>query len=164
MKNISIKTISLALVMGCTACSDVLDKGPLDKFSENDVWESAELAQAFLYPSLSYATGQLVWNDKWTDNDVIQDDGGASNVNKEQIDRYYDAGWNPGADKDKAGDVYSNIRKCNLMLQKMEENTTFLEQDKKLSDRTGQNAACYDLFQPCPFIWKTDDCRPRTRS
>lgn len=32
MKNISIKTISLALVMGCTACSDVLDKGPLDKF------------------------------------------------------------------------------------------------------------------------------------
>lgn len=131
MKNITIKTISLALVMGCTACSDVLDKGPLDKFSENDVWESAELAQAFLYPSLSYATGQLVWNDKWTDNDVIQDDGGASNVNKEQIDRYYDAGWNPDGNNDKIGDVYSNIRKCNLMLQKMEENTTFLEQDKK---------------------------------
>ena len=113
MKNISIKTISLALVMGCTACSDVLDKGPLDKFSENDVWESAELAQAFLYPSLSYATGQLVWNDKWTDNDIIQDDGGASNVNKEQIDRYYDVGWNPypGGDSKKAGEVYANIRK-----------------------------------------------------
>lgn len=132
MKNITIKTISLALVMGCTACSDVLDKGPLDKFSENDVWESAELAQAFLYPSLSYATGQLVWNDKWTDNDVIQDDGGASNVNKEQIDRYYDAGWNPypGGDSKKAGEVYANIRKCNLLLQKMEENTSFLEQEK----------------------------------
>ena len=132
MKNISIKTISLALVMGCTACSDVLDKGPLDKFSENDVWESAELAQAFLYPSLSYATGQLVWNDKWTDNDVIQDDGGASNVNKEQIDRYYDVGWNPypGGDSKKAGEVYANIRKCNLLLQKMEENTSFLEQEK----------------------------------
>ena len=132
MKNITIKTISLALVMGCTACSDVLDKGPLDKFSENDVWESAELAQAFLYPSLSYATGQLVWNDKWTDNDVIQDDGGASNVNKEQIDRYYDVGWNPypGGDSKKAGEVYANIRKCNLLLQKMEENTSFLEQEK----------------------------------
>lgn len=124
MKNISIKTISLALVMGCTACSDVLDKGPLDKFSENDVWESAELAQAFLYPSLNYATGQLVWNDKWTDNDVIQDDGDASNINKEQIDRYHNAGWNPD------GNIYGNIRKCNLMLQKMEENTTFLEHDK----------------------------------
>ncbi|WP_417130569.1 RagB/SusD family nutrient uptake outer membrane protein, partial [Parabacteroides faecis] len=118
------KTISVALLIGCTACSDILDKGPLDKFSENDVWESAELAQAFLYPSLNYATGQLVWNDKWTDNDVIQDDGDASNVNKEQIDRYHNAGWNPD------GNIYGNIRKCNLMLQKMEENTTFLEQDK----------------------------------
>lgn len=121
MKNITIKTISLALLIGCTACSDILDKGPLDKFSEKDVWESVELAQNFLYPSQNYATGLLIWNDKWTDNDVIQDDGGASNVNKEQIDRYYDAGWN----------VYGNIRKCNLMLQKMEENTSFLEQDKK---------------------------------
>ncbi|WP_308596808.1 RagB/SusD family nutrient uptake outer membrane protein [uncultured Parabacteroides sp.] len=121
MKNITIKTISLALFIGSTACSDILDKGPLDKFSEKDVWESVELAQNFLYPSQNYATGLLIWNDKWTDNDVIQDDGGASNVNKEQIDRYYDAGWN----------VYGNIRKCNLMLQKMEENTSFLEQDKK---------------------------------
>ena len=121
MKNITIKTISLALLIGSTACSDILDKGPLDKFSEKDVWESVELAQNFLYPSQNYATGLLIWNDKWTDNDVIQDDGGASNVNKEQIDRYYDAGWN----------VYENIRKCNLMLQKMEENTSFLEQDKK---------------------------------
>lgn len=125
MKKITIKTISLALVMGCTACSDILDKGPLDKFSENDVWESAELVQAFLYPSQNYATEQLIWNDKWTDNDVIQDDGSASNVNKEQIDRYYDAGWNPD------GNIYANIRKCNLTLQKMKENTTFLEQDKK---------------------------------
>ena len=36
--------------------------------------------------------GQLVRNDKWTDNDVIQDDGSASNMNKEQIGRYWDAG------------------------------------------------------------------------
>ena len=131
MRNIAIKTISLALLIGSTACSDILDKGPLDKFSENDVWESAELAQAFLYPSQNYATGRLIWSDKWTDNDVIQDDGGASNVNKEQIDRYYDAGWNPDGNDNKIGDIYENIRKCNLMLQKMEENTTFLEQDKK---------------------------------
>lgn len=60
MRNIAIKTISLALLIGSTACSDILDKGPLDKFSENDVWESAELAQAFLYPSQNYATGRLI--------------------------------------------------------------------------------------------------------
>lgn len=63
-----------------------------------------------------------MWYDKWTDNDVIQDDGTASNVNKEQIDRYHDAGW----------DVYEYIRKCNLTLQKMEENTTFKEDDKSI--------------------------------
>lgn len=112
--------MALALIMGCTACSDILDKGPLDKFSEKDVWSSPELAQAFLYPTLNDATGKLIWDDKWTDNDVIQDDGNASNINKEQIDRYHDAGWN----------VYGQIRKCNLTIEKMQENTTFLEQDK----------------------------------
>lgn len=121
IKNIVVGLISSAVLLGSASCSDVLDKGPLDKFSEKDVWGSAELVQAFLYPSQNYATGQLIWNDKWTDNDVIQDDGGASNVNKEQIDHYYDAGWN----------VYGNIRDCNLTLQKMAENTSFQEKDKK---------------------------------
>lgn len=109
------------MLLGATACSDILDKGPLDKFTENEVWGSVELAQAFLYPSLSTATGYLIWEDKWTDNDVIQDDGNASTVNKEQFDRYWDAGWN----------VYGTIRKCNLMLEKMAENTTFMEADRK---------------------------------
>ena len=132
MKNISIKTISLALVMGCTACSDVLDKSPLDKFSENDVWESAELAQAFLYPSLSYATGQLVWNDKWTDNDVIQDDGGASNVNKEQIDRYYDVGWNPypGGDSKKLGKFMQTSENAIFCFRKWKKTLPFWNRKK----------------------------------
>lgn len=125
MKKNILKGAIAILTIGCISCSDILDKGPLDSFTENEVWESVELAQAFLYPSLNYATGTLIWEDKWTDNDVIQDDGTASNINKEQIDRYYDAGWNPD------GNVYGNIRKCNLMLMKMSENTTFMEQDKK---------------------------------
>ncbi len=111
----------LALAMGCMSCSDILDKGPLDAFSENDIWSSAELTQAFLYPTLQDATGRMIEYDRWTDNDVIQDDGNSSNINKEQIDRYYDAGWN----------VYGHIRKCNLTIQKMEENTAYLEQDRK---------------------------------
>lgn len=108
-------------MMGSISCSDILDKGPLDSFTENEVWESAELAQAFLYPSLNYATGRLIYEDRWTDNDVIQDDGTASSINREQIDRYHDAGWN----------IYENIRKCNLALQKLSENNTFTEMDRK---------------------------------
>lgn len=131
MKKNSLKGTLVILAISCVSCSDILDKGPLDSFTEKEVWESVELAQAFLYPSLNYATGTLIWEDKWTDNDVIQDDGNASNINKEQIDRYYNAGWNPDGNDDKVGDVYANIRKCNLMLQKMKENTIFMEKDKK---------------------------------
>lgn len=140
MKKINV-IIALSLILGCSACSDILDKGPLDKFSENDVWSSPQLAQAFLYPTLNDATGKLIWDDKWTDNDVIQDDGNASNVNKEQIDRYHDAGWN----------VYGQIRKCNLTIQKMEENETFIEQDRKYHS-TGKNVARYDLFHSCALV------------
>lgn len=120
MKKNILRIIIAILIIGNTACSDILDKGPLDSFSENEVWESPELCQAFLYPSQNYATSLFIVNDKWTDNDVLYNDGGNANINKEQIDRYYDAGWN----------IYANIRKCNLMLQKMEENTTFQEEEK----------------------------------
>lgn len=123
MKTTTIKLAAITLLIGCTGCNDILDKGPRDKFSENDIWGSSELAQAFLYPTLNDATDKLISYDHWSDNDIIQDTPGTSNVNKEQIDNYYDAGWNQN--------VYSQIRKCNLMLQKMEENTSFIEQDRK---------------------------------
>ena len=123
MKTTTIKLAAITLLIGCTGCNDILDKGPRDKFSENDIWGSSELAQAFLYPTLNDATDKLISYDHWSDNDIIQDIPSTSNVNKEQIDNYYDAGWNQN--------VYSQIRKCNLMLQKMEENTSFIEQDRK---------------------------------
>lgn len=122
MKSILKNTvIILSIATCCTACSDILDKQPLDKFSEKDVWSNTEMVQAFLYPTLNSVAGQLIYDDRWTDNDVIQDEPGNSSINKEQIDRYYDAGWN----------IYGQIRKCNLALQKMEENKTFLESDRK---------------------------------
>lgn len=120
MKKTVKKIMMMAFIAGLTGCSDILDKGPLDKFTENDVWASPELAQAFLYPTLNDAAGNLIYNDRWTDNDVIQDKPDDSNLNKEAIDNYYDAGWN----------IYGQIRKCNLMLQKMSENSIFMESDR----------------------------------
>lgn len=119
-KNMNIKIMAVAAIMSCTACTGVLDKGPLDKFSENDIWESQELAQAFMYPTLDDATGKLINSDSWTDNDVIQENSGDTQLNKEQLDQYHDAGW----------DVYGSIRNCNLLLEKMK-NSPFLEKDKK---------------------------------
>lgn len=106
LKNI----LAVVLLAAATfSCSDVLDKGPLDSYSENDVWKSTDLTQAFLYTTLRISTDKLIQNDRWTDNDIILDDGEATAINKDLKDRYYDAGWN----------VYENIRRCNLVIAKM---------------------------------------------
>lgn len=128
MKQMNIKIMALSLTLGCFSCSDVLDKKPLDKFSEDDIWGSPELTQAFIYPTLNDAARKLVNDDSRTDNDVIVDRSGDSKVNKEQIDRYYDAGWN-AYDESVGLDVYEGIRNCNLVLENMK-NSSFLEKDK----------------------------------
>lgn len=121
MKQIKNIIVTLMVAGCCTACSDILDKGPLDAYSEKEIWNSPEMTQAFNYTTLFNATGKLIMKDQWTDNTTIQEDGGSSNVNKEQIDRYYDAGW----------DVYSDIRRCNMVIARMAENTSFSVGDKE---------------------------------
>ena len=89
LKNI----LAVVLLAAATfSCNDVLDKGPLDSYSENDVWKSTDLTQAFLYTTLRISTDKLIQNDRWTDNDIILDDGEATAINKDLKDRYYDAG------------------------------------------------------------------------
>lgn len=111
--------LSTALALAFTSCSDVLDKGPKDKYSETEVWGSSELSQHFLYTTLSKSCDKLIWDDEWSDNDVIQEDGTNTNVNKEAIDQSYNAGWN----------VYEDIRRCNLAIQKIGE-SSFLDSEK----------------------------------
>lgn len=108
-------------VVTAFSCSDVLDKKPLDKYSENDIWNNADLAQAFIYTTLGKTTGELIGNDMMTDNSVIQEDGKVSSINKGQIDRYHDAGWN----------IYENIRRCNKILEKVPESSVLIDKDKE---------------------------------
>lgn len=121
MESMVKKIVFTSFILGCVSCSSILDKAPLDKYTENDVWSNVETAQAFLYPSLQSISGALILHDRWSDNDIIQEKAGDSNLNKEAIDNYYDAGWN----------VYNEIRNCNIMIEKMTENTSFLEKDRK---------------------------------
>ena len=109
----------ILLAMVAFSCSDVLDKGPLDKYSENDVWKSTDLTQAFIYTALKNATDKLIWKDNWTDNDAILEDG--RDINAELIDRYYnpDGWWN----------VYGDIRRCNMVLSKVPD-APFTETEK----------------------------------
>lgn len=114
LKNIS---AIILLVLVIFSCDDILDKGPLDKYSENDVWKSTDLTQAFIYTALRNATGMMVWKDNWTDNEAILEDG--RNVNAELIDRYYDAGWN----------IYGDIRRCNMVISRVPD-SPFTEAEK----------------------------------
>ena len=68
-----IKNLFVIILFALVAfsCSDILDKGPLDKYSENDVWKSTDLTQAFIYTALANATNMMVWKDNWTDNEAI---------------------------------------------------------------------------------------------
>ena len=108
--------IMLFALVACS-CSDILDKGPLDKYSENDVWKSTDLTQSFIYTALANATDMMVWKDNWTDNEAILEDG--RDVNAELIDRYHDAGWNK----------YEDIRRCNMVLARVPE-APFTEVEK----------------------------------
>lgn len=107
MKKLKNILVILLLAVVAFSCSDILDKGPLDKYSENDVWKSTDLTQAFIYTALRNATDMMVWKDNWTDNDAILEDG--RNVNAELITRESDAGWN----------IYGDIRRCNMVLAKV---------------------------------------------
>lgn len=114
-----LKNIPAILLLAVVAfsCSDILDKGPLDKYSENDVWKSTDLTQAFIYTALKNATDMLIWKDNWTDNDAILEDG--RTVNYELLTNEYNAGWN----------VYEDIRRCNMVLAKVPD-APFTESEK----------------------------------
>lgn len=120
LKNI----VAIALFsLPCLSCSDILDKGPLDKYSENDVWTNPDLAQAFIYTTLKNTTDMLILKDQFTDNNTIQEDSEASNFNKEQIDRYYDVDW-------AKWNKYEDIRRCNMILAKVPD-APFLDKEKE---------------------------------
>lgn len=48
MKTTTIKLAAITLLIGCTGCNDILDKGPRDKFSENDIWGKFRISTSFL--------------------------------------------------------------------------------------------------------------------
>lgn len=115
--------------MSLSSCSDsLLDTKPLDKFSEETVWSNASTAQAFTYNTyklvldkylveLTDLTGLGAGFDEVSDNFVIQD---ANKITQDQIDKYYDAGWN----------VFTEIRACNKIIEKVTA-SNFTEADKK---------------------------------
>lgn len=117
MKNTLRLIIVSAILLVSYSCSDdFLDTKPLDKYSELDVWNDANIAQGFIYNTYSQVLVELVKNplgiggapgtrsDDFTDNVCIR----VNNiVLKDQMDKNFDAGW----------DVFEIIRNTNLIIQ-----------------------------------------------
>ena len=125
----NIKNILIASLVSFVSfsCNDILDKGPLDKYSEDDVWNNKDLIQAFAYTTLSKSNELMVMVDEYTDNSVIEPNSSIISFNKEQMDRYYDVGWNRINDNLK---IYENIRRCNMIIAKAPESPVLTDSEK----------------------------------
>lgn len=104
---------SILLIVSFTACEDVLDKKPLDVFSELDVWSDDALAEGFVFDIYNDVVREMYANqftDDWTDNIVNNSDNGdARNVQAGNIEVSNDFGW----------DRFGSIRKCNLAIERL---------------------------------------------
>ena len=104
------------------SCSDkILDKKPLDKFSELDVWSDGNLADGFIldiYGSVIRDMYSMQCTDGYTDNEITQDNGTFNALQFGTIDKGMDMGWNQ----------YAKIRKCNLAIEKLTGNTSIVPQ------------------------------------
>lgn len=109
------------LVIVMTSCTKELDKYPLDRFSEDKVWNTAEGAQTFLNATLYIKELLLEHADDWSDNTVVNAEmGTAVKTVRELMTNEDNYGWNK----------YADIRRCNLAIQKVSESTTIKDQDK----------------------------------
>ncbi|RPE08863.1 RagB/SusD family nutrient uptake outer membrane protein [Chitinophaga lutea] len=117
-----------AIVVLAAACKkDLLDKGYLDRFPEEAIWKDKSLAEGYVFDTYGRVL-QLYYNQKlddWTDNNC---NNYTNNVSLDNIDNNYDAGWNQ----------YARIRNCNLVLEKLTNNTAILEADRKVMIAEGK--------------------------
>ncbi|NMH86875.1 RagB/SusD family nutrient uptake outer membrane protein [Flavivirga algicola] len=112
----------IVLVLSCIAMfscdEDFLENKPLDKFSEEDVWNDVNLAQGFIYRTYGQVMIEMVknplgqWNAPGSFSDDFTDNVAISNNNivaKDLLDKNFDAGW----------DVFEIIRNTNLIIDRV---------------------------------------------
>ena len=104
-----------------SACEDALNTRPLDKFPGDLVWADPATARYFINDAYGIL-GWLIQDDAWSDNMVLNPSQSFdSNLVQENFTNETNFGWN----------IYGDIRKCNMILQKVGE-SNFPEQDKQL--------------------------------
>lgn len=117
MKNIIVGA-AVAVVIGLSSCTDVLDKRPLDTYVESDIWSSAALAQENLYQqygsvkTLGHMDGANDFGDQQSDLSLTN---WVSSRNKS------DAGWT--VTNNWGWDYFGNVRSLNIAIRNLQNET-----------------------------------------
>lgn len=127
MKKYIISSLGLFVcLLGLNACKKVLETEPYDRISEDVVWSSKSNAETFVFSTYdaitnSFASGPGV--DARTSNILGQDGiaGDAYPVFSETLTNNSDYGFNN----------WANVRRCNLIMKKVQESAGIADADKK---------------------------------
>lgn len=137
MKNI---ILLLIVFCSCLACSDdILDLTPIDQISETSVWTDAKLTAAYhteLYNVIQHGYKNHMQS-KATDeafNSISWDIGSYSrgNINPDNISSVENSHWSGGGNIYFWNTGFTYLRKINLFLEKMDENTVTLTNKSQL--------------------------------
>ena len=125
MKNKKALIILLSVLTFWSCDKEVLDKLPLNVFTELDVWTDASLAEGFLLDIYNDVVKDLYSNqytDEWTDNCVPNDGGGGSAwVLAQNFDATTDFGWNQ----------FGKIRKANILIERLSDPESPIDESTK---------------------------------
>lgn len=128
--------------VGFSCNDDLLNTKPLDKYTQEDVWNDKNLTQGFIYNTYQSVIPELLVNpipadakggdsgiDDMTDNILTKK---SNPIARNLIDKYFDAGWAKNnsyywygkAPLARKGPIKKNsfevIRDCNLIIEKVE--------------------------------------------
>lgn len=121
MKNNFLAYLLGGILLSLTSCN-VMDTEPFDKFSEDVVWGNKNNADAFFNATYQKVVKDLytgfMQDEEWTNNSVNYDGNSSS---RELISRDNDFGFNK----------FSEIRRCNLAIEKVTASTGIDDSDKK---------------------------------
>lgn len=117
----------LAILLPLGSCHDDLNNYPLDKYSEDKVWNTASSAQLFVNQTLTVKDLLLSrsnnWSDDWSDDMVINSQMSAAQRTVREImtsdNNDYD--WNK----------FGEIRRCNLIIEKVSASENMSESEKE---------------------------------
>ena len=129
MKRINYLTLCVLLLGAITSCKkDFLDLQPLDKYSDEAVWNDPALAQTFvnnIYVGIPFPFSPLMVSSA-VDESMAVWDWETSNVTNSLITPSYLANWDPGFwvghERYMVWEpTYKNIRACNIFLEKIDD-------------------------------------------